>query len=76
MGILNITPDSFSDGGKFNEKSSAKKQINKLIVDGAKIIDVGGESTRPGSKEILQTNDVFLRSSFQRCVQLEGWMMR
>ena len=57
MGVLNITPDSFSDGGKFNEKSSAKKQINKLIVDGAKIIDVGGESTRPGSKEILQTNE-------------------
>ena len=57
MGVLNITPDSFSDGGKFNEKSSAKKQINKLIVDGAKIIDVGGESTRPGSKEILQTEE-------------------
>ena len=57
MGVLNITPDSFSDGGKFIEKSSAKKQINKLIVDGAKIIDVGGESTRPGSKEILQTNE-------------------
>ena len=57
MGVLNITPDSFSDGGKFIEKSSAKKQINKLIVDGAKIIDVGGESTRPGSKEILQTEE-------------------
>ena len=57
MGVLNITPDSFSDGGKFNEKSSAKKQINKLILDGAKIIDVGGESTRPGSKEILQTEE-------------------
>ena len=57
MGILNITPDSFSDGGTFNEKSSAKKQINKLIVDGAKIIDVGGESTRPGSREIPQTKE-------------------
>ncbi len=57
MGILNITPDSFSDGGKFNNKISAKKQINKLIFDGAKIIDVGGESTRPGSKEILQTEE-------------------
>jgi len=57
MGILNITPDSFSDGGKFNKKISARKQINKLIVDGAKIIDVGGESTRPGSKEILQTEE-------------------
>ena len=57
MGILNITPDSFSDGGKFNKKVSAIKQINKLIDDGAKIIDVGGESTRPGSKEILQTEE-------------------
>ncbi len=57
MGILNITPDSFSDGGKFNDKISARKQINKLIVDGAKIIDVGGESTKPGSKEILQTEE-------------------
>ena len=57
MGILNITPDSFSDGGKFNNKTSARKQINKLIADGAKIIDVGGESTRPGSKEILQTEE-------------------
>ena len=57
MGVLNITPDSFSDGGKFNEKYSARKQINKLVVDGAKIIDVGGESTRPGSKEILHTEE-------------------
>ena len=57
MGILNITPDSFSDGGKFNKKVSARKQINKLIVDGAKIIDVGGESTRPGSSEVLQTEE-------------------
>ncbi len=57
MGILNLTPDSFSDGGKFNKKITARKQINKLIVDGAKIIDVGGESTRPGAKEILKTEE-------------------
>ena len=57
FGVLNVTPDSFSDGGKFNKKVSAIKQINKLIVDGAKIIDVGGESTRPGSKEILGTEE-------------------
>ncbi len=57
MGILNITPDSFSDGGKFNNKTSARKQISKLIADGAKIIDIGGESTRPGSKEIPQTEE-------------------
>ena len=52
MGILNLTPDSFSDGGKFNKKNSSKKHINNMIKSGAKIIDVGGESTRPGSKTI------------------------
>ncbi len=57
MGVLNITPDSFSDGGKFNKKTLAKKHINKLINDGAKIIDVGGESTRPGSKGIIQSKE-------------------
>ncbi len=49
MGILNLTPDSFSDGGKFNKKNASLKQISKMIFSGAKIIDVGGESTRPGS---------------------------
>ncbi len=52
MGILNLTPDSFSDGGKFNKKKTSMKQIAKMILSGAKIIDVGGESTRPGSKTI------------------------
>ena len=49
MGILNLTPDSFSDGGKFNNKSNSFKQISRMINEGAKIIDIGGESTRPGS---------------------------
>ena len=52
MGILNLTPDSFSDGGKFNNKRKSKNQIYKMINSGANIIDVGGESTRPGSKTI------------------------
>ena len=52
MGILNLTPDSFSDGGKFNNHSKAFKQISNMIKSGANIIDVGGESTRPGSKTI------------------------
>ena len=42
MGVLNLTPDSFSDGGNYNKNLLAKKQINKLIKDGARIIDVGG----------------------------------
>ncbi len=52
MGILNVTPDSFSDGGKFNNLSAALTQAKTMIEDGAKIIDIGGESTRPGSLEI------------------------
>ena len=52
MGILNLTPDSFSDGGKFNGQKKAESHIFKMIKAGAKIIDVGGESTRPGSKTI------------------------
>ena len=52
MGILNLTPDSFSDGGKFNTISKSSKHINEMIYSGANIIDVGGESTRPGSKTV------------------------
>lgn len=48
MGILNVTPDSFSDGGNFNTIDSALKQAEKMIAEGADIIDIGGESTRPG----------------------------
>ena len=53
MGILNMTPDSFSDGGKFNLEKKAIKRIDEMIKSGADIIDIGGESTRPGSKIIL-----------------------
>ena len=52
MGVLNLTPDSFSDGGKFNKKNKSLERIKKMINDGASIIDVGGESTRPGAKTI------------------------
>ena len=52
MGVLNITPDSFSDGGKYNKVSLAKKQLKYLFKSGADIVDIGGESTRPGSKAI------------------------
>ena len=55
MGILNVTPDSFSDGGKFNRTKLAKKHINKLIENGANVIDIGGESTRPGSKDVPES---------------------
>lgn len=52
MGILNVTPDSFSDGGKFTGVAAAIRQAEKMIAEGADIIDVGGESTRPGSDPV------------------------
>ena len=52
MGILNLTPDSFSDGGLYNQSKKAFNHINDMISKGADIIDVGGESTRPGAKDV------------------------
>ena len=52
MGILNVTPDSFSDGGRFNKINEAKKHLRYLFECGANLVDIGGESTRPGSKAI------------------------
>ena len=56
--ILNITPDSFSDGGKYNNLDSAMKQAERLISEGADIIDVGGESTRPGHTQITSEEEI------------------
>ncbi|MGE7934324.1 dihydropteroate synthase [Viridibacillus arvi] len=52
MGILNVTPDSFSDGGKYNDLEAAVAQAKQMVADGAKIIDIGGESTRPGHTQV------------------------
>lgn len=52
MGILNVTPDSFSDGGRFNRIDEALRQAEQMIADGASYIDVGGESTRPGAASV------------------------
>ncbi len=52
MGILNVTPDSFSDGGKFHAMDAALAQAEKMIAEGADILDIGGESTRPGYTEV------------------------
>lgn len=52
MGILNVTPDSFSDGGKHNGKAQALAHVQQMIADGATVIDVGGESTRPGASVV------------------------
>lgn len=58
MGILNVTPDSFSDGGQFNTFEAAIAQAKKMVADGAKIIDVGGESTRPGYTRISAEEEI------------------
>lgn len=52
MGILNVTPDSFSDGGRFNRADAALAHAREMVAESADIVDVGGESTRPGSEEI------------------------
>lgn len=52
MGILNITPDSFSDGGRFNQRDAAVRQAEQMITEGASIIDIGGESTRPHAQPV------------------------
>lgn len=58
MGILNLTPDSFSDGGRFNNKDAAMKQAERMVEEGADIIDIGGESTRPGYQKITEEEEI------------------
>jgi len=58
MGILNVTPDSFSDGGKFNDFDAALRQTEAMLADGADIIDIGGESTRPGAGAVTDQQEI------------------
>ncbi len=58
MGILNVTPDSFSDGGKFSTFDNALKQVEQMISDGVDIVDIGGESTRPGAVDVSETDEL------------------
>lgn len=58
MGILNVTPDSFSDGGKFNTLDQALKHTEEMIKNGVDVIDVGGESTRPGHEVITDEEEI------------------
>lgn len=58
MGILNVTPDSFSDGGKFNSLDAALRHAEEMVRDGADIIDIGGESTRPGHQVIPDEEEI------------------
>ena len=58
MGILNATPDSFSDGGLFNQRDVALKQAERMVAAGAVIIDIGGESTRPGAASVTEAEEI------------------
>ena len=58
MGILNVTPDSFSDGGKWNSIDKSLRRVENMINDGASIIDIGGESTRPGYEKISDDEEI------------------
>ncbi|UYY99109.1 dihydropteroate synthase [Peribacillus frigoritolerans] len=58
MGILNVTPDSFSDGGKYNRIDAALKHAERMVNDGADILDVGGESTRPNYERISEEEEI------------------
>ena len=58
MGILNVTPDSFSDGGRFATFDKALAQVEQMILDGVDIIDIGGESTRPGAVDVSEEDEL------------------
>lgn len=58
MGILNVTPDSFSDGGRFNALDAALTRAGKMVAEGASIIDIGGESTRPGAAPVTEAEEL------------------
>ncbi|MBD5483600.1 MAG: dihydropteroate synthase [Lachnospiraceae bacterium] len=58
MGILNMTPDSFSDGGKWNKTDAALRHVEEMISEGAAVIDVGGESTRPGFETVSDEEEI------------------
>ncbi len=58
MGILNVTPDSFSDGGRFNTLQRALQRVEQMVNEGADIIDIGGESTRPGAQPVSEAEEI------------------
>lgn len=76
MGILNITPDSFYDGGKFKDEQKIKNHINKMINDGMDILDIGGYSSRPGASEVSISEElerviptlIFIKKNFKNLI--------
>ena len=58
MGILNVTPDSFSDGGRYTQVDAAVEHARHMLAAGADMIDIGGESTRPGAAEVAEQEEL------------------
>jgi dihydropteroate synthase len=73
MGVLNLTPDSFSDGGEFNTPDLAIKRIQEMIAQGADIIDIGGESTGPGSSYVSAEEELKRVKPIIDAVEKKGW---
>lgn len=69
MGILNVTPDSFSDGGKYDHLDAALKHADEMVRDGAAIIDVGGESARPGYTLISDEEEIAKSHTCDRSIK-------
>jgi len=72
MGILNVTPDSFSDGGQFYSFDSACAQAHRMVQDGADILDIGGESTRPGAQEVPIAEEIARTAPLIRALRAGG----
>lgn len=72
MGILNVTPDSFSDGGLFDDPAAALAQARAMVTAGADILDVGGESTRPGAVEVDDTEEISRTAPVIAAIRADG----
>ncbi|HUN13146.1 MAG TPA: dihydropteroate synthase, partial [Rhabdaerophilum sp.] len=82
MGIVNVTPDSFSDGGRFDRPDAAVAQAQKLEADGADILDIGGESTRPGhamvpadeeARRVIPVIEALMAENRQRIISIDTY---
>jgi dihydropteroate synthase len=72
MGVVNVTPDSFSDGGRFDDLGAAIAQARRLIAEGADILDIGGESTRPGAESVSEDQELDRVIPLIRAIRAEG----
>jgi dihydropteroate synthase len=74
MGILNVTPDSFSDGGQFLDVNRAVQQVDTMLAEGADIIDIGGESTRPGAEAVSADEQIRRIVPVINAIRQRGWV--